>query len=736
MQSGDLAGAASMCQEVLQRAPRNPDALWLLGTVHLMGGRAAEAVPLFERCLTYAPGDGAALESLGVAHLMLEQYALAEQTLKKAAALAGAPPSVRMRLGIALLRQGRHAEAIGALQAALAREPDDADARLALGEAHAARGDFAAAAREFERILAAEPAHADALYNLGVVALASGNAAGARRAFETLLERDPASLHAREKLAFMLFTAGRFREAIPHLRELVRAQRSDAQARNALAHALLQTGALNEAVRTAREAQRIAPGEAESYSLIAQAMQLEGELAAAASELERGFERTKAGELLGLRVHLTHRMCDWEAWVRAWALMAERLDRSDALGSPFVLLAEPASPAQQLAYTRRWAQARFGERAARAVPASVQPAGADGRSRLRVGYYSADFHQHPVASLLVEVLERHDRSRFEVFAYSYGRNDGSALRLRLERAVEHFIDVAWEPDDLLAQRLRSDRLDLLVDLKGYTHGDRLQVMAARPARVQVTWLGYPGTTGAGFIDYLIADEWIIPPGAERHYSERVLRMPVCYQPSDRQRSAAPARTRADYGLPAAGFIYCCFNQTAKITPEVFACWMRLLARAPQSVLWLLEDNRWATQNLLTSAEAQGIARERIVIAPRLPPQEHLARYRVADLALDTFPYTSHTTANEALWMGCPLVALCGDTFAARVSSSIVRSCGLPELVTHDLGAYEALALRLTTDAGFLREIRARLAAAPDTAPLFDSVRFARDLEALYLQISS
>ena len=253
--------------------------------------------------------------------------------------------------------------------------------------------------------------------------------------------------------------------------------------------------------------------------------------------------------------------------------------------------------------------------------------------------------------------------------------------------------------------------------------------------MQVTWLGYPGGTGAEFIDYLIADDFLIPQGAEKAYAEHVLRMPHCYQPNDRKRPVAAPLTRSEYGLPETGCVFCSFNQTVKITPEIFGRWMSLLRRVPGSVLWLLEDNRWATANLIAAARKEDVSPERIVMAPRLPVAEHLARYRAADVALDTFPYGSHTTGSDALWSGCPLVALCGSTFAARVSGSLLTSCGLPELIADSLDVYEELAHRLATDAAFMRDVRARLARSRDTSPLFDSEKFTHDLEALYLQIA-
>ena len=249
--------------------------------------------------------------------------------------------------------------------------------------------------------------------------------------------------------------------------------------------------------------------------------------------------------------------------------------------------------------------------------------------------------------------------------------------------------------------------------------------------MQVSWLGYPGTMGADFIDCLIADPFIVPPGHEGAYSERVLRLPHCYQPNDRQRNVATPLTRAAYNLPETGFVFCCFNQAYKITPEVFACWMRLLLQVPHSVLWLLDDNRWATENLICAAQAHGIAPERLKFAPPLPLAQHLARYRAADLALDTFPCPSHTTASDALWADCLLVGLCGETFAARVSGSILSACNLPELVTYTIDDYERLALRIATDEPYRNSLRAKLESNKLSAPLFDSRAFTRDLENLY-----
>ncbi|MGZ5164965.1 MAG: tetratricopeptide repeat protein [Burkholderiales bacterium] len=729
LQSGEIAEAASICERVLRSSPHNVDALLLLGTSRLLDNRIQDAAALFERAVSVAANHGPALEQLGLARLMLEEYEAAESALRRAAAVRGAPASVRMRLGLALLHQGKVDEAVVELQHATELDPADLDTRLNLGQAYARAGNWASAAREFERVLSTAPAHADALYNLGVVSSEQADLPRARDCFARAIACAPDHLDAREQLAATCMALGRFSEAMAQLRHVIEHKPSRAGAFTALANACFQCGELDEALSMATRARDLEPSSSDAYSLLAQMHHVRGALDTAVEVLEDGLARTGANVLLGALVHLSHRMCDWQRWRSAWQRMAAELEHASDLGSPFWLLHEATSAHQQLAYTRRWAAERFSKNL---TVQALKPVRAkhDAR-RMRIGYFSADFFQHPVAALLVEALELHDSERFEIFAYSYGPDDGSVMRARLQHAVEHFVDVAWDPDDIVVSRMRADELDVLVDLKGYTVGDRLGVMAQRPCEIQMTWLGYPATTGASFIDYLIADPFLIPEGSESAYSERIVRLPHCYQPNDRKRPVGPALTRANYGLPDDAFVFCCFNQTVKITPEVFACWMRLLKAIPNSVLWLLHDNQRATDNLISAARDQGVASDRVHIAPRLPVDQHLARYSVADLALDTHPYTSHTTASDSLWMGCPLVALCGETFAARVSGSILASARLPELITYSLDAYEPLVQRLATSKELMSNVRQRIATARETAPLFDSTQFARDLEQIY-----
>jgi protein O-GlcNAc transferase len=798
LQEGDAAGAQRLCQEILQRAPRNPDALSLFAITLLMAGRANDAIAPLEQALTTQPRHGMALENLGLAHLMLGRFADAQRVLEIAATIPGAPASVFMRLGVALLSQDQLDAALAALNRALELDPANPDIHLNLGQA-ADRMENPALARRhfnealglspnhvdamfnlgalsqkedeielarawFDRVLAQSPQHTDALFNLaliaqqqqrpdeaesllrraikidpstvqvrnslGLILAAQGRLEEARSIYVESVRIAPAQPGAREGLASVDIALGRFIDAIAHLREVLRIAGERPAIVAALADALFEVGELDEAAVMAERAISLDAAATIAYATLADVHSARGELALAAETLQTGVDRTGSINLLGKVTFVWRRLCGWEQWNAAWGQLKAALPVTEDLVSPFSLLCEPVTATEQLTYARRWS-AQF--KTVSVNEGCPRPARAE-RKRLRVGYFSSDFYEHATAYLLAEILELHDRTQFEVYAYSYGPDDNSPMRDRLRAACEHFVDIARDPDDVAVSRIRLDAPDILIDLKGYTLGARPSILAQRPCSIQISWLGYPGSMGAEFIDYMIADRLIVPPNQENNYTERVLRLPHCYQPNDRRRLIATTLGRPEYGLPATGFVFCAFNQTYKITPEIFACWMNLLRRTPDSVLWLLTDNRWATANLKRAAQGHGIDPARLIFAAKIPLAEHLARYRSADLALDTCPYGSHTTGSDALWAGCLFIALCGETFAARVSGSILNACNLPELIAYSLLDYERLALQIVNDEPFRQGLRAKLKADRSSAPLFDAPLFTRDLENIYREI--
>ncbi|HWY65877.1 MAG TPA: hypothetical protein VNX61_11750, partial [Rhizomicrobium sp.] len=357
-----------------------------------------------------------------------------------------------------------------------------------------------------------------------------------------------------------------------------------------------------------------------------------------------------------------------------------------------------------------------------------------GHDRIRVAYLSADFRQHATTELIAGLIEAHDRTQFEIGAVSFGRDDGSAMRARLVTAFDWFEDVRQKSDADVAKWLRDREIDIAIDLKGHTQESRPGILAHRPCPVQVNYLGYPGTLGAPWLDYILADARVLPFDQQDFYSEKIVHLPHCYQVNDSTRAIAETPTRAEAGLPSQGFVFCCFNAAWKITPVLFDAWMRLLAGVPGSVSWLLDDNATAKRHLAAAATARGVDPSRLIFAPRLPPAAHLARHRLADLFLDTIPYNAHTTASDALWAGLPVLSLLGTQFDGRVAASLLETMGLPELVTHSVEDYEALALALAHNPQQLQSLRTRLEANRRTSPLYDTDRFRRALETAYRRI--
>jgi len=430
--------------------------------------------------------------------------------------------------------------------------------------------------------------------------------------------------------------------------------------------------------------------------------------------------------------------CEWDDF-DAWQghALSDLADPAMAAISPFHLLSLPGiSAAQQRECATRWMADRLrasgADRERLAAEFASAPARPEDRAphRIRLGYLSNDFHQHATALLLVEMLEAHDRSRFELYAYSYGADDGHGMRQRLRPSFEHFNDISDLGDLQAARAIHADGIDILVDLKGFTAGTRSSVLTYRPAPLMVNFLGYPGTLGGALCDYLVSDEFITPFSAAADYSEALARMPHSYQPHGRRAAIGAVPSRASAGLPETGLVLCCFNQAYKFTPAVFDIWCALLDRCPGSVLWLLR-NEQAEGNLRQEAMRRGIAPHRLVFAPDLPQPQHLARLPLADLVLDTLPCNAHTTASDALWAGVPLLTCAGDTFASRVAGSLLHAVGLPELVTHSLDDYAALAFALVDDAARLQGLRDKLARQRPSAPLFDVAGYTLDLEALY-----
>lgn len=433
------------------------------------------------------------------------------------------------------------------------------------------------------------------------------------------------------------------------------------------------------------------------------------------------------GDVEGARLHTKMKLCNWKELAAEAAHLTESIRSGSASCGPFALLSLTDSSDDHLTCAQAWTTKRH-PAASTLVSSSVRVP----HERIRLGYVSTDFRQHATAHLIAELFEVHDKTRFEIFAYSLAADDKSNMRARLAGSFDHFLSCETRADVEIARMIADAEIDVLVDLNGFTKGARTNIFAHRPAPIQVNYLGYAGTMAAPYIDYIIGDAIILTNADQAAYSEKLVTLPHCYQPNDRKRVIGNGEiTRRDCGLPEEQIVFCCFNNSHKILPTTFACWMRILRAVEGSVLWLLTDNQTAMQNLRKEAEARQVDPSRLIFAKRVEPTEHLARHRLADLFLDTLPYNGHTTASDALWAGLPVLTQRGKTFAGRVAASLLSAVGLPKLIAQTAEEYERLAIQLATCPDELAGIRAALAKNRSTAPLFDTDLFGRHIEAAY-----
>jgi len=554
----------------------------------------------------------------------------------------------------------------------------------------------------------------------------------AAQSYQASLKKTPNDHRALANLGIALKELGRIDEAIASCHKAITEKPDYANGWNNLGISLLAQGRMEEAAEAYRKAVKLDPGFFESWSNLGVALTAQGFLPDAIDCFEKALAiAPNYTEALTQLIHQSQQICRWDDLDAPLQRLVTQIKHNAGGINPFALLSVCNAPEDLLQCATNFS-AKLEQEALKATNALELRHDWPAHKKLRIGYMSGNFRQHATAYLTAQLFESHDHKRFETFAYSYGHDDASPTRKRLVDAFDHFHDVRFENIKQTAKRINLDEIDILVDLKGYSQGARTKIMALRPAPVQVNFLGYPGTMGANFIDYIVVDRFIVPPGHEPHYLEKCVFMPDAYQPNDGNRKIAPdPGTRISHGLPAKGFVFCSFNQAAKITPEVFSIWMRLLSQVESSVLWLLAFNTYTEQALRDKAAAFGVDPERIIFAPQAPLDAHLARYKLADLFLDTFPCNAHTTASDALWGGCPVLTCAGETFASRVAGSLLRTLEMDDLITTSLTDYEALALKLAQEPKTLAKKKKLLAKRRTTNPLFDGTLFAKNLERGY-----
>jgi len=609
----------------------------------------------------------------------------------------------------------------------LERDPRHFGALHLTGLIHYQRGAPAAAADWIGRALAVNPASPEAHSNLGLALLDLKRPEEALAAHErslTVRPNVPDSLNNRGNALQALNRPG---DALVDYDRALQLRPDFALAHGNRGNALRTLNRLEEAVVAYDRALQLAPNFADALNNRGNVLRDLNRFEEAAGSFERLMAvAPNHPYAAGMLFYTRLLFCDWVDYEARSAAIVAAVERGERADTPFSFFCLTMSAKAQLRCTDLFVAAEYPAPAPLVTKATQH-------DRVRLAYLSSDFFNHATAYLVAELFERHDRARFEVVGLSWGKDDRSAMRERLKAGVDRFVEIGGMSDKQIAELMRDQGIDIAIDLKGFTGNNRAGIFAHRGAPLQVNYLGFPATMGRAFIDYIIADGRLIPPELEAAYGEKVVRLPDSYQVNDRQRRIADRTpSRAEMGLPERGFVFCSFNNSYKIRPAVFDVWMRLMRQVEGSVLWLLQDNPAAVANLRRYAEERGVAADRLVFAPRLPLDEHLARHRLADLFLDTFPVNAHTTASDALWGGLPLVTMSGEPFVSRVAASLLAAVGLSELITDNLGDYEALALKLATTPELLAGVRAKLAANRLTAPLFDTDRFCKHIESAYL----
>ncbi len=572
----------------------------------------------------------------------------------------------------------------------------------------------------------------------GCASFSLGQLTEAVAAFEQALELHPDYAEAHNNLGLVLQEQGQFARAEGCYRQARHLKPDRAEPCNNLGTALREQGKLDEAVACFRHALSLWPDYADCHYNLGLAFQHQNQWPDAIASFGHAVRLNpdNAAAVGGL-VHALQHICQWDELEQlsrqALAHIAKPIGSLGAPMAPFNFLAlpVPTSAEQQLQCARHWA-ARYVRPGAQPLHAKPDPKA----PKITLGYLSADFRDHVVGHLVVDLLASHARDRFNVFAYSYGPDDGSALRRRIVDACDRFTDLREISIEDSARHIAADKVDILVDLTGYTANARMQILAYRPAPIQVSYLGYSGTMGTPFVDYVLVDEFIVPPDQQPYFAEKLVYLPGCFMVNHARRSSMlQPLTRAEYGLPDHAFVFCCFNNSFKFTPLMFDVWMDILKDIPGSVLWVAQANEHAVANLRREAEARGVSGGRLTFAPRGASfAAYLARYQIADLFLDTFPYTAHATAADSLWAGCPVLTLAGETFASRVAGSLLRAFQLPELITTSVGEYRETAFRLARNRDALRSLRGRVEAGRDTSGLFDARRATRSIEEAYVRM--
>jgi len=766
LQQGLHAEACSYLAQAVAISPNEVGALMNHGMALRTVGKPDEALGAFDRILAMHPNMPEALYNRGVALSDLRRFETAVEAYDRALVIQPEMAAARVNRAVALAAMGRMDDALAGYDRLLAMQPSNVVALNHRGLAKRTLARPAEALADYDRALALKPDFTEALYNRGVALLDLERAADALAMFDAVmpayqdnaemlnnrgvtlwnlkrpdealisyehaLELEPGFAEAWGNRGLALRDMGRLQEARASFETVLTLEPSNAVAMNNHGNVLRDMKLFDEAINSYSAALQARPNYAEALINRGYTYWALKQYEAGTADVQRALQLEPdyvygRGEVLHARMYAA----DWHDFARRREEIVSLVRAGARAIQPFNFQAIAETPADAQACSRIWARYKYPE-----IPARPHDAAArKGNKKIRIGYVSGEFHQQATAVLMAGLYDRHDREKFELVALDNGPDDQSPMRARLEKAFDRWINIAGLSDEQAVDVIRDAGIDILVNLNGYFGRVRMGVFARRAAPIQVNYLGFPATLGAPYIDYIIADKVVIPPAEQSFYDEQVVYLPDTYQANDNQgRPFAATPTRAEVRLPEKGIVFCSFNTAYKLTPETFDSWMRILQQVDGSVLWLLESAAPYADNLRREAEARGVAAGRLIFAPDLPTDEHLARLQLADLFLDGLPYNAHTAGSDALWAGVPLITRKGTTFPGRVAASLLGAISLSELVTDTPAEFETLAVKLAKDPKALKKLRDKLAKNKSKTALFDTDHFRKNIEAAYTKM--
>jgi protein O-GlcNAc transferase len=761
--SGRFSEAAKLYRKIIKRNPRNIHALHSLGVIEAASGNLTEAAHLMFRSLSIQPTNIQFVENYATVLYQLGNHTAALDSSLKGCSIDNKNKSLLYVSAMSLLKLHRLQESLFQFDEVLLLEPNNIAVINERSHVLLEMKQYDAALAGIEKAISLDPKIAETHLNKGTLCGQLERHDEAIAAFQKALTLKPELTNAWHGYGKSLFSLHRYDEALIAYGKALSLDSHLEEVWLGRGNVLSELNRFEEALESYDKALALKPEWAEAllgrgnvfrglkdyksaFSAYDKALELKPDLENAwlgrgnvLTQFKRYDEAFAAYDkalalkpgLLGIegtRLHSKMHLCNWESFESDCNHLIGSVRNNKQNTDPFVFLGISSSVEDQYNCARLWVS--------RQHPPANQPFWKGEiykHNKIRIGYVSADFREHATSHLMAGLFENHNKSEFNITAISTGPNDNSPMRRRLEDSFENFVDARVLSDPEVAKQIRTAEIDILVDLKGFTQGARTNIFARRPAPIQVNYLGYPGTMGASYIDYIIGDPILIPASQQNSYTEKLVYLPNSYQANDTKRNVSEKMfTREECGLPNGNLVFCCFNSNYKIVPAVFDCWMRILIKVPGSVLWLLEDNATAAINLKREAELRGVSAERLVFAKRMPLPDHLARHRLADLFLDTLPYNAHTTASDALWAGLPVLTQLGETFAGRVAASLLNAIGLPELITKTPEEYERMAIDLAMHTERLATIKHKLAENRLTTPLFDTKRFTQHIEAAYI----